>query len=231
MRLYQIPFSHNSIKVRHVLGLKGVEHEQVSINPALRGEVKRISGQELVPVLVDGGNVVSGSTPILLYLEERFPEPPLLPEEPQELAECRVLMDWADATFMALTRRLAYFQVLSAPGQLGELFFPGMPAPVKRIAGSGATVVLRLRFGISEERNRRDETSARHAARVAADRLAGADHLIGDSLSLADITLAAMVAPIQYGSPELRSDPHVRTLLDWGTGVLGNDFSPVPTPA
>ena len=230
MRLYQIPFSHNSVKVRHVIGLKGVEHEQVSINPALRGEVKRISGQELVPVLVDGEKVVSGSTPILLYLENRFPEPPLLPEDPQELAECRVLMDWADATFMALTRRLAYFQVLSAPGQLGELFFSGMPAPIKRIAGSGATVVLRLRFGISEERNRRDERSARHAARVAVDRLAGADHLIGDRLTLADITLAAMVAPIQYAGRELRSGPNVRTLLDWSSKILGGDFSPLPAP-
>jgi glutathione S-transferase len=231
MRLYQIPFSHNSIKVRHVLDLKGVDHERESINPARRGEIKKISGQELVPVLVDGDKVVSGSTPILLYVEDRFPQPRLLPEDPQELAECRVLMDWADSTFMALTRRLAYFQVLSDPAQLGELFFPGKPAAAQRIAGRGSAMVLRRRFGINEERNRRDEASARHAACVAVDRLGGADHLIGGSLSLADITLAAMVAPLQYTRPEVRSDPHVRTLLDWSSGVLGKDFSPVGTPA
>src|SRR5512145_2793743 len=131
MRLYQIPFSHNCIKVRHVLDLKGAEYEVANINPALRGEIKRISGQELVPTLVDDGKVVSGSTPILLHLEERFPEPDLLPDDPQERAECRVLMDWADGTFMALARRLAYFQVLSAPGRLGEMFFPGMAAPAQ----------------------------------------------------------------------------------------------------
>jgi glutathione S-transferase len=82
MRLYQIPFSHNCIKARHVLDLKGVEHEVVNINPALRGEVKRVSGQVLVPTLVDRGNVVSGSTPILLYLEEHRPSPRSCPGTP-----------------------------------------------------------------------------------------------------------------------------------------------------
>jgi glutathione S-transferase len=231
MRLYQIPFSHNCVKVRHVLDLKGADYEVANINPALRGEVKGISGQELVPMLVDGTNVSSGSTPILMHLEKRFPEPALLPDDPQERAECRVLMDWADGTFMALARRLAYFQVLSAPGRLGELFFPGMPAAAQQVAGRGAGMVLRQRLGISEERNRRDEDSARHAARVAVDRLGGADHLIGDRLTLADITLAAMVAPLQYTAPEVRGDPHVSALLGWGAGVLGKDFSPLPAPA
>ncbi len=86
MRLYQIPFSHNCIKARHVLDLKGIDHEVVNINPALRGEVKRVSGQTLVPTLVDRGHVVSGSTPILLYLEEQRREPALLPGGRRETA-------------------------------------------------------------------------------------------------------------------------------------------------
>lgn len=231
MRLYQIPFSHNCIKVRHVLGLKGAEFEVSNINPALRGEVKRLSGQELVPVLVDRGHVVSGSTPILLHLEETRPDPPLLPEDPAERAECMVLMDWADGTFMALTRRLAYFQVLSAPGELGRLFFPEAPSPAQRVAGAAAAMVLRLRFGINERRNRTDEQTARRAARLALDRLAGAEHLVAARLTLADITLAAMSAPLQYASPAVRGDPDVRTLLDWGAAVLKGDFSPLPARA
>jgi glutathione S-transferase len=227
MRLYQIPFSHNCVKVRHVLDLKGVGYETVDINPALRGEVKRMSGQILVPTLVDGGHVVHGSTPILLYIDERHPEPPLLPSDPEERAECMVLMDWADGTFMALVRRLAYFQVLAAPGRLGEMLFPGMASPAQRIAGSVAGLLLRARFGISAARNRRDEQLARSAARVAVDRIAGAEHLVGDRLSLADVTLAAMTAPLQYTSPEVRDDPYVRTLLEWDARVLGPDFSPL----
>jgi glutathione S-transferase len=214
-----------------VLDLKGVDYEVVNINPALRGEVKRLSGQTLVPMLVDRGHVVSGSTPILLYMEEHRPEPALLPDDPEDRAECMVLMDWADSTFMAPARRLAYFQVLSAPGRLGEMFFPGMPKPVQRAAGAGAGRVLRLRLGINSDRNRRDQELVRRAARVAVDRLAGADHLVGDGLSLADVTLATMTAPLQYAGRAVRDDPDVRPLLEWGARVLGNDFSPLGAPA
>ena len=229
MRLFQIPFSHNCVKVRHVLDLKGLEYDAVNINPLLRGEVKRLSGQMLVPMLIDRGRVVSDSTPILLYIEEHHPDPPLLPADLEERAECIVLMDWADATFMALTRRLAYFQVVSAPATVGELFFPQMPAGARRAAGSVAAQAVRIRFRISPERNVRDEELARRAARIVVQRLGGADHLVGGQLTLADITLAAMAAPLQY--TPLREDPDVRTLLQWGAGVLGTDFSPLEVPA
>jgi glutathione S-transferase len=230
MRLFQIPFSHNCIKARHVLDLKGLSYETVDINPALRGEVKRISGQALVPVLVDRGHVVSGSTEIALYLDQRHPDPPLLPDDPQERAECLILTDWADAAFMALTRRLAYFQVLSAPGQVGQLFFPAAAPQVQRVAGAGAAQVLRLRFGISAERNRRDEEHARRVTRIALERPGGGEHLVGDRLSLADITLATMAAPLQYAGRGLRDDAAVRELLEWGARTLGAAFSPLPVP-
>lgn len=51
-----------------------------------------------VPVLVDGDLAVPDSTVICEYLEERFPETPLLPTDPRERARCRVLEDDADAT-------------------------------------------------------------------------------------------------------------------------------------
>ena len=236
MRLFQIPFSHNCIKARHVLDLKGVDYEVVNINPALRGEVKRVSGQVLVPMLVDRGHVVSGSTPILLYLEEQ-PSRARAPARrtPRERAECMVLMDWADATFMALTRRLAYFQVLSAPGRLGEMFFPGMPAAAQRVGGRRSGPVLRRRFGIDAERNRRDEELARRAARVAVDRLgrrgpsgrgpavAGRHHARHDERRRFSTRPRGARGPASSGA-----------LLEWGAGVLGKDFTPLgrcPRPA
>ena len=41
-----------------------------------------------------------------------------------------------------------------------------------------------------------------------------------------------MSAPLQYGASEVREDPYVRALLEWGSGVLGTDFTPLrpPTP-
>jgi glutathione S-transferase len=46
-------------------------------------------------VLVAGdGEVVSDSTAIVEWLEERFPDPPLLPGDPARRAEVRIFVDW-----------------------------------------------------------------------------------------------------------------------------------------
>ena len=58
-----------------------------------RAEVVRVSGQELVPVLEHDGLILADSPAILEYLEETFPEPPLLPAEPRR-AEIRIFCDW-----------------------------------------------------------------------------------------------------------------------------------------
>lgn len=94
LRLYRIPFSTNVERVALALAHKGLEPEWVDVDPADRSEVLRISGQELVPVLVDGETVVSDSTAILEHLEERFPDPPLYPAEPARRAELRLFVDW-----------------------------------------------------------------------------------------------------------------------------------------
>ncbi|MBA2564471.1 MAG: glutathione S-transferase N-terminal domain-containing protein, partial [Gemmatimonadetes bacterium] len=117
MRLIQIPYSHNCVKVRRALELKGLPFDTEDIAPMDRSAPKRASGQALVPVLVDGERAIADSTAILLYLEERYPERPLLPAESRLRAECLLLEDWADAAFMALTRRLAYWAVLAQPGR------------------------------------------------------------------------------------------------------------------
>lgn len=94
MRVLRIPFSTNVERVALALGHKGVAVEWVDVDPADRGEVERLSGQSLVPVLEDGGTVVFDSTAILRYLEERHPEPPLYPADPARRAELDIFVDW-----------------------------------------------------------------------------------------------------------------------------------------
>src|SRR5258705_12191098 len=101
VKLIQIPFSHNCIKVRVALGLKRVAYETQDIAPMDRSAVVSASGQGLVPVLVVDGRAIADSTRILLYLDERYPDPPLVPKDPAVRAECLLLEDWADLAFMA----------------------------------------------------------------------------------------------------------------------------------
>ena len=94
LRLYRIPFSTNVERVALALGHKDIDVEWVDVPADDRSEVVRVSGQELVPVLVDGERVISDSPVILAYLEERFPEPPLYPADPARRAEVQVFLDW-----------------------------------------------------------------------------------------------------------------------------------------
>ena len=94
LRLYRFPFSTNVERVALALAYKGIGVESVWVDPADRSEVVRISGQELVPVLVDGERVIADSTAILEHLEELVPEPALYPADPARRAELRLFVDW-----------------------------------------------------------------------------------------------------------------------------------------
>ena len=61
-----------------------------------RSPVRRLSGQDLVPVIDDDGTIVFDSTRILAYLEERYPQPPLYPADPARRAELEIFLDWFD---------------------------------------------------------------------------------------------------------------------------------------
>jgi glutathione S-transferase len=94
LRLYRFPYSTNVERVALALAHKGVEVESVSVDPADRSPLRAVSGQDLVPVLVDGDQVVTDSTRILHHLEQRFPDPPLFPSDPARAAEVEVFLDW-----------------------------------------------------------------------------------------------------------------------------------------
>lgn len=94
LRVYRIPFSTNVERVSLALAHKGLEVEWIDVDPADRSPVERISGQSLVPVLVDDGHVIFDSTVILCYLEDLQPEPPVFPRDEARRAELDVFLDW-----------------------------------------------------------------------------------------------------------------------------------------
>ncbi|XP_044494086.1 glutathione S-transferase 2-like isoform X2 [Mangifera indica] len=79
--LYSYWQSSCSWRVRFALNLKGLSYEYKAVN--LLKEFEKLNPLHYVPVLVDGNVVVSDSYAILLYLEENYPQRPLLPADPQ----------------------------------------------------------------------------------------------------------------------------------------------------
>ncbi|MES1248905.1 MAG: glutathione S-transferase family protein, partial [Actinomycetota bacterium] len=95
-------------RARIALAEKGVEHEVVAIDLADRPAwiyEKNETGR--VPVLEEDAWILPESSVIMEYLEERYPEPPLLPEDPAERAAARVRIyrhDDFTAPYYALRR-------------------------------------------------------------------------------------------------------------------------------
>jgi glutathione S-transferase len=95
IRLYRAPFSTNAERVALALAHKGLDVESVWIDYSDRSEVERVSGQKLVPVIVDDdGTVVADSMTIVRHLEARRPDPPLYPAGEARRAELDVFVDW-----------------------------------------------------------------------------------------------------------------------------------------
>lgn len=85
-------------KVVRALGLKKLPFEHRE--PESDEDYKRWSPETgLLPVAEIDGQRVDDSTQILLALDERFPEPPLLSSDPSVAARQRRLEDWADESF------------------------------------------------------------------------------------------------------------------------------------
>lgn len=107
LTLWRFPYSTNVERVVLALAHKGLDHTSEWVDPADRSQVVALSGQPLVPVLVDDGEVVADSTRILEHLERRFPDPPLFPRDPARAAEVRVFADWFNRVWKVAPNRLA----------------------------------------------------------------------------------------------------------------------------
>jgi glutathione S-transferase len=126
---------------------------------------------------------------------------------------------------MELTRRMAYWTILSSGASLGDLFFPRYPKAFRQIGGPFAATVIRRRFGLSARQAEEDEVEAQRVAKIAVGRLAGRPFLVGDRVTLADVALASMSAPLQLG-PGIRDDSSVAELLEWDRTILEDEFTP-----
>ena len=95
MRLYTYFRSSAAYRVRIALNLKGVAYEAVPVN-LLKGEQRQegyraVNPQQRVPSLDTGGATLIQSPAILEYLDEAYPEPPLLPAGAANRARVRAV--------------------------------------------------------------------------------------------------------------------------------------------
>jgi glutathione S-transferase len=142
MKLYTGPLSLFSAKVRIALAEKGLEYDHASVGWSREDrylphhpDVVAHNPKRQVPVLIDGEIVVCDSTLILEYLEENFPEVPLLPTKPAERARARRFEWMADEVVFPPTWDL-----------IEEVFYPaeGERNPQRADAARAALAVVHV---------------------------------------------------------------------------------------
>src|SRR6266702_1681196 len=96
MKLYTYWRSQASYRVRIALALKGFKAETVTLD-LLKGDqheasYRALNPEMVVPTLLDGdGPPLVQSLAVLEYLDERYPQPPLLPTDLRARAHVRAL--------------------------------------------------------------------------------------------------------------------------------------------
>ena len=121
MKLHGYFRSSASYRVRIALNLKGLGAEHLP-HHLRKGEQRdpaylAINPQGLVPTLQDGSTTITQSLAIIEWLEETYPEPPLLPKDPLRRAKVR-------AFAMALACDIHPVQNLKVLARLRELGLP-----------------------------------------------------------------------------------------------------------
>jgi maleylpyruvate isomerase len=85
IKLYTYWRSSSAYRVRIALNLKGLDYEPVAVSLApadseqLKDQYRAVNPQMLVPFFDDGSVAIGQSMAILEYLEEQYPDAPLLP--------------------------------------------------------------------------------------------------------------------------------------------------------
>ena len=91
--LYSAPQELESHAVRFVMAHKSIEREVLELKfDEMPEEIIELNPFQTLPTLFDRGMVLYDLSVILEYLDERFPFPPLLPVDPIEKAEKRLLL-------------------------------------------------------------------------------------------------------------------------------------------
>lgn len=223
IELYKLHWSHYVEKVRWALDYKRLDWRGIDIVAFTKREMKRFACEQTVPLIHDTatGVAISDSSPIIRYLDETYPERPLLPADPAERALAWRWMVTLDSTLGLHARRLGYTQVImECPRILSKLFMPQVcgglfTRPVLRTLAApvlGTMLAVRFRF----HRNRHDRIYEQLEEQLVpiASRLQREGFLVGGRFSAADLTLACLLRPLRI-VPHFAHHPRLQSLFAW----------------
>jgi glutathione S-transferase len=234
LELYQFEASAYSEKVRFLLDYKQLPYRTVEVTPGVgQIDVFRLSGQRQVPVLKDGDEVIPDSTAIARYLDEKYPERPLLPGEPKQRGLCLALEDWADESIGTYGRKVMIGAFSQHPNFRTALLPATTPDLLKNLVGAVPGDVLTLLgtgVGLGPEDIKAATIILKQALEALCLMLQDSPYLLGAQPTLADFTVAGLSMYLKFptqqyvdlpvgicgkGVPGLADDANYQPFFDW----------------
>jgi glutathione S-transferase len=176
-------------------------------------------------VLVLDGRGIGDSTRIIAELECLHPEPPLHPADPQERARALELEEFFDEEFGPYTRLLVFHHLQPDADLMLRTFTPDLERRRRLVARATWPWIrrqLNRNYGIDDASVAGAFSKLRAAGERFRAELGPSGYLAGPAFSVADLTLAALVAPViapeEFPYPQPQRDhprlERVRAALD-----------------
>ncbi len=222
IELLQFPYSHYNEKARWALDWKRVPHRRRSLLPGPHAlTIRRLTGQTKVPVLRLGEEILPGSAWIIGELEQRFPDPPLFPEDAGLRERALEIQERFDEQVGPNVRLALFAVLLNEPTYVCRLFASQRGAVTRALYRASFPLVggvMRRSMGISgPETIVAAEKVTREALDFVATQAGPGGFLVGERFSVADLTAAALLAPIANPAhPDMaRPQPMPASLSRW----------------
>ena len=229
--LWHLKPSHYNEKARWALDYKGIPHVRRALLPGFhRGTARRVSGGDTLPVLQFDGRAIGDSTRIIAELERLHSDRPLYPADPEERSRALALEEFFDEELGPYTRLLVVHHLQPDAELMLRTFTPDLGRGRRLVAKASWPRVrrqLNREFGIDEANVEGAFAKLRAAGERFRAELGPSGYLAGEGFSVADLTLAALVAPVvaprEFPYPQPQRDhprlERVRTVLN-ESGVL-----------
>jgi glutathione S-transferase len=190
MLLLQFSTSHYCRKARLALAYKQINYQTENLTPGLHIlRIKPLTGLTTLPVLlpqIEGQpQAIADSTQIFKFLETYQPEPALFLTDHQQQTEAEMLEDWLDESIGTATR-FVYYQFRAGDGKQID---PSLSSQI-------VIRVVRQQYGINDATVELATKRLAIALEELSLRWQKSDYLVGNSLSVADITAAALLSPL-----------------------------------
>lgn len=202
LELFQFRYSHYNEKVRWALDYKALSHKRTDLLPGPHARtIKKLTGQTQTPVLRINDQYVHDSAWIIERLELIFKDAPsLLPADEKDRERAREIARHFDFVVGPAARICTFVAMLDDPDYIAGLFAEGK-APLTRTLYRA--LLPMVKGHIKEANGITSDHAMAEAERLLAEnmqslaKLTSRDrYLAGDSFSIADLTAAALIAPL-----------------------------------